>query len=303
LSLDRDDEQNLPDLVQLLAGQRIDATGGLTVLDTRTQIRTWEKLRKQYPPAFMSNSEAVLVWHQEEAEEAEKAGDWHALGFHLDRLIHGHPKDWMLRARRARAHLQKEQWPEAAVNYEKAIKLGSPNGSVWYALALVQLQRDQTDDYRRVCAEMLKRFGKTKDNQVAEMAIRVCTLTPDTLADWGPLVELAEQQAPAKGSNQLLSPAGHGKVLYRAGRWQEAAEKLKLGTASARLFLAMAYYRLNRKEEARATLAEAIQWLEGGPAKKTEVMAPARQLSWNLKLEFRLLRQEAEAMLKEDRRR
>src|SRR5262249_42114047 len=64
LSLDRDDEQNLPDLVQLFAGHRIDASGGLTVLDTRTQIQTWEKLRKQYPPAFRATSEAVLVWHR-----------------------------------------------------------------------------------------------------------------------------------------------------------------------------------------------------------------------------------------------
>src|SRR5262249_54793163 len=115
----------------------------------------------------------------------------------------------------------------AAANYAKAIELGSNNASVWYALALVQLQLGKTEDYRRTCAGMLKRFGTTEDTQVATMMINACTLVGDALRDWGPLVDLAVKRAAVKAPQQPLSLDLLGMALYRGGRFEEAADKLK----------------------------------------------------------------------------
>jgi tetratricopeptide (TPR) repeat protein len=290
----------LREFVQLLAGHRIDAGGGLTALDSATLSHTWKKLQKRNPEDFTIAREAVGVWHREEARDAEKAGDWFALGFHLDFLIRAHPDDWRLQARRASAHIRLRQWSEAAGHFAKAIKLGSNNSSVWYGLALVQLQLGKTEEYRRTCAGMLKHFGKTKDAQVAQMLISACTLVGDAHTDWGVLVELAEKHVAAKAPNQPLSAALLGMALYRAGRFEEAAAKLKYSFGSQRLFLVMAQCRLNRKEEARRTLDQLLQRLESDPSKKTPGLPP-REMAWNQKLQFRLLRQESEAMMKGDK--
>jgi tetratricopeptide (TPR) repeat protein len=205
----------------------------------------------------------------------------------------------VLQARRARAHLQREEWSEAAAHYGRALELGSTNGSVWYALALVQLQLGKTEEYRRTCAGMLKHFVNTQETRAAAQLIDACTLVDGCLSDWGPLVKLAEKQAAAKVTGQLLSPDLLGMVLYRAGRFQEATDKLKYSTGSAGLVRAMAQYRLNHKEEARQTLAKVIQDLEKVTARRRQEGNVAPRLAWHLRLKIRLLRREAETLMQD----
>jgi hypothetical protein len=85
-----------------------------------------------------------------------------------------------------------------------------------------------------------------------------------------------------------------GAALVRAGHLVEAVKYLKeaiaaqyhpRGVAGDRLFLAMAYWHLGKKERARATLQPAVEWLD---ANQTEEPAYER------------LRAEAEALIQEE---
>jgi hypothetical protein len=95
-----------------------------------------------------------------------------------------------------------------------------------------------------------------------------------------------------------------GAALYRAGRFQEAAQRLAEvlkegkfeGTAFEHLFLALVHQRLARAEkgdpaEARKWLQRATAWLASAPQVK--------ELPWHVQAQLALLRQEAESALNE----
>src|SRR5262249_28404794 len=59
-----------------------------------------------------------------------------------------------------------------------------------------------------------------------------------------------------------------GVARYRAGRWQEAVEaldkwsELTPGHGAGSFFLAMAYYRLGKQEDARARYEPVASWMD-----------------------------------------
>jgi tetratricopeptide (TPR) repeat protein len=95
-----------------------------------------------------------------------------------------------------------------------------------------------------------------------------------------------------------------GAALYRAGRFKESIEKLEhaikvqggLGGASAWLFLAMAHHRLGHAGEAAKWLGKAVRWIDSETQKDRNGLAAAA-LPWDQRLELKLLRSEAEALL------
>jgi hypothetical protein len=96
-----------------------------------------------------------------------------------------------------------------------------------------------------------------------------------------------------------------GGVLFRAGKWEEAIRQLneaikaegKGGTATDWLFLAMAHYRGGYAGEARKWLNKALAHLDRIEEEGAKEGAKA-SLPWNARLEMRLLRREAEALIK-----
>src|SRR5262249_10570504 len=89
-----------------------------------------------------------------------------------------------------------------------------------------------------------------------------------------------------------------GVALYRAARFQDCIHKLREaialqgrgGKAADWLFLSLALQRLGQQDEAKKWLRKAASWLDRNQ----------QSLSWDLRLEYHLIRREAEALLKEN---
>jgi len=206
-------------------------------------------------------------------------------------------------------HLDRSEFDEAMVVLGEAIRLKPNRGNCWYYQALARLGADDLDGYRSDCTGILEHFGQTEDPVAAEWAAWTCVLAPDAVADFSGPVALAEKavQSDPKSSRYLKAL---GSILYRAGRYEEAIQRL---TESDRLvqdpdpesgsshaytwfFLAMAHHKLGHDAEAKQWLDKAVGWLDNVMRRHDD--GTGARLSWNRRLTLKLLRQEAEALVK-----
>jgi WD40 repeat protein/tetratricopeptide (TPR) repeat protein len=288
---------DLTKLARLLSGARLDDTRGVTPLDPAAVADLWRELRQASPEEFTAAGAAMLAWHRDEAADAERTGDWPAIVPHLERLLAADPGQAGLRVRLARADARLGRWDEAEANYARAIELGVDNPVVWHALAVLQVHGGRLDDYRRTCASVVRRFGATDDAGVARLVARTCVLAPDAVADFAPVLHLAEKAA-AGGQPDERSPGGTlGAAFYRAGRFEEAVQKLSAAGKTPGgsgpwdgFFLALACQRLGRAGEAK-------QHLEAAARRLTEGSGDAAP--WTERLPLQSLQAEAESLVKE----
>jgi len=171
---------------------------------------------------------------------------------------------------------------------------------------MLSLQDGNLDGYRKVCADMLQRFGKADEPDAGDAAW-TCALTTNAGADPAHLVLLAEK-AVAKSPKEHWDVNLLGAALYRAGRCEDAVKRLTEATALNAdpyrtnmlytwFFLAMAHHRLGHADEARRWLAKAVEWQN--QASRTDVHDPfmATPLSWSDRLCLELFHREAEALI------
>jgi Flp pilus assembly protein TadD len=199
---------------------------------------------------------------------------------------------------------QSENWKEAARAFEVAFSSGAGHIEARYRRALLALARGDGPGYTDDCRQLL-RLAET--GQIAPAAANdiawVCCLGSGAVADYSPVVHLAELAAASRPSNTRLNTLG--ATLYRAGRFEEADRQLSRavdvhggGTALDALFLAMVQHQLGHGEEAR-------RWLRLGNAlgpDGTHDSGVIDAKSWNLKLELQILRREARAMIEPNAR-
>lgn len=291
-------------LGQLLSCSRTHPQGGRPVPLGSDDLRmAWDELRRESPSDFTTPPRDVITWHAEAARVCEKTGQWDAALSHLDRLATLDPERLDLFARKGRARAELGQWNRAAADFEKATALVADRPRFWYRHALVRLHLDDRDGYRRVCADMLTRFGSSKDLVAAQLAAWTGSLALDTEADGARLVAAAERAVTDSPRNhaRLLTL---GAALYRARRYKEAVRKLdeavkvwgKDDTPWDWLFLAMAHHRLGQVELAKAHFDRAARWLDQRLGKGA-AGTPAPALFWSDRLELSLLRREAEAVM------
>ncbi|MBW3540206.1 MAG: tetratricopeptide repeat protein [Planctomycetes bacterium] len=177
-----------------------------------------------------------------------------------------------------------------------------------YAHALLSLKRQDVVQYRATCRTMLDRFGKTDDPLSLQFTAWTCALAPKAVADLSPVVALAEEAASKKPDDPFVQNT-LGAVLYRAGRFQQAVDALheadrllqkpKAGLNSSPAdnwyFLAMAYHRLEDRDEAQNWLDKANEWTDRLlQQQESETAGP---VVWNRRLTLELLRQEAGGLL------
>jgi WD40 repeat protein/serine/threonine protein kinase/tetratricopeptide (TPR) repeat protein len=232
-------------------------------------------------------------------------------------------------AARARTFMARKRWDDAEVAFDEAARARPFNASIWLergrlhsvsaqpakaAAALAQaaqffpeslgiryrsilslLDLGDHAGVRRACSELLDRFGSSTDAGAANNVAWYCVLGPDAVADSAAPVRLAKfavDQAPAPVNLNTL-----GAALYRARRFEEAIGRLEEGIRKGGgeslpqdwAFLAMAHHRLGHRVEAR-------RWLDRFRTYRPD---ERRGAYWN-ELEIRLLRREAEALLKAD---
>jgi tetratricopeptide (TPR) repeat protein len=236
----------------------------------------------------------------------------------FEKLAAEFPRDLSYRWRLAEAHREwafclqdigrtqeaKGIFDRAIENFSKAVELGSNDmRGVWYPLALLHLSTGRTEKYRALCETLLERFGRTNDPDF--WVIIICKLAPDAVADLARPVQLAEQgMAQHPHDAELVGLLGD--TLYRKGDLNAAVQRLEASIRAApgigvhwrKLFLAMAYHRLDRTAEARQLLREAVQWIEkNGQEKLAEGAELKEPLPWSMRLDLQLLRKEAEELL------
>jgi serine/threonine protein kinase/Flp pilus assembly protein TadD len=231
-------------------------------------------------------------------------GQWGKAVADLSKSIELDPKQPAHWDNRGRAYMSLAQPDKGIADFNRAIELGI-GPYVWYARALAHLQRDDRTGYRKDCAAMLNHFDGSSSPDAAYWTVWTCVLIPDALEDWTQPLQLAEK-ALATDPNNLNGLTALGAVLYRAGRFDSAAQRLTQAEAAFKidkgssgtiaytwLFQAMTHEHLGKAEKATELLAKAVREIEHPRTAQDIVFSR----TWNRKLTFQLLRREAEALI------
>jgi tetratricopeptide (TPR) repeat protein len=224
----------------------------------------------------------------------------------LSKALELDPKHANARRNRVGAYCQLGQWDQAAADYAKLLEVDPNDHRHWYRAAAVRLQIGDIEGYRRACREMLERFGKTDSPAVAEQTAKTCSLLPDAVSDFEPVVNVVDVAVKKNASDPWILLA-KGLVEYRAGRPTRAIESLERVSpkadesplnASACAVLALAQHHLGRVEEARAALASA----KGIMARKMPDPGKGKYFGgdWHDWLRAQILVHEAEKLLDKD---
>ena len=244
--------------------------------------------------------ETVVAWHRREADTCLRQRQWTAALPHLDRLVELGAARWMDYVARGEAHAELGHWEAAAADYARASELGADDPLVGFRHAELRLQIGDAAGYRRACKALIDRYGRTDDQETAHQVLVALTLGPDAIDDYSRLLQLAEQVIARAGKDDRT--LGHyGRVLYRAGRFQEAIRGLTAaleadggggGTAYDWVCLALVQRRLGHPEEAGRRLEQANPWIERARQGK-HPFRPDDQAPWGPRLELLLLAREA----------
>jgi tetratricopeptide (TPR) repeat protein len=237
----------------------------------------------------------------------EALGRWKESIADHTRAIELSPGNLQLHICRGNAYAQSEAWQKAAEAFEHATTLSPAYPAPWYNLAMLELRRGDLAGYRKVCASMFERFERFASSDALYWTAWTYVVAPDATADWTKPLQFAERGYLMYRRN-YEHVNNSGAVLYRAGRFKEAAQRLAEAeavfqqTPSARssivynrLFQAMAQHRLGNTTEAARWLKKAVEEIDQSKTAQDRV-----SVSWNRRLTFQLLRREAEELLKKE---
>ncbi len=229
-----------------------------------------------------------------------------------EQILHGMESPPTAGAYSRRANLFGElgKFDGALADLNRAIELNSSDAGAYHLHALAQLGAEDIDGYRTACGQMLEQSSVSKEHpRVGWVTWWTFALAPDAVTDFSqviPAAELLLRNAPQAFSQLRLL----GAILYRAGRFEEALERLteannmieEPDTESTLTpsyiciwyFLAMAHHKLGHDAEAEKWLDKATEWTDKVLGEHDEGKSP---LSWNRRLTLKLLREEAEEMI------
>ena len=222
----------------------------------------------------------------------------------FSKAIELEPKNPWRWERRGVIYVRQGKWDPAIADLSKMVQLEPTNACALAWLASARLGAGRPDEYRKDFAEMLRRFGQTDRPVHAYLVAATCTVGPDATADWPSVVALAEKAA-NRNPNRWGYVCVLGAVLYRAGRFEEAVQRLTQADQLAKddylvpaepwFFLAMAHHRLGHGEESKKWLGNAVAWTENALREHEQGV---KEFPWIPAIKVKLLRQEAEALLK-----
>jgi tetratricopeptide (TPR) repeat protein len=256
-----------------------------------------------------ADAELALSWHLRQATECEQGRDRFAAAFH--------------HARRGRAFAEEGRWGEAVEEFARAADLDASDAGHIRRQAWALLAGGDQQGYRQLCVRLRRDFGDKPEPSIANAIAYTIALSPASGIDPERLTERA--QVVVKGDPRNPDKLETlGAALYRAGKYQSAAETLATavelqgegGTTWQQLFLAMAHHRLGNAGKAHDWLDKcdrrggndrAIGLLgasSAGPLPALTWLAvptaepPLSADDWEERLIRRLLRREADDVLK-----
>jgi WD40 repeat protein/tetratricopeptide (TPR) repeat protein/serine/threonine protein kinase len=220
------------------------------------------------------------------------------------------PRDGTLWRALGDSHALRRRWADAATSYARSFELKPDHPEIGHRLACALLNSGQPAAYRRLCERLLDRFGKTNDQEAASWVARALTLAVNEAVRSPTALHLAEQGLrDLKDSGRALPRRTIlAAVHYRAGRTDEAVRVLQEVTVEAYtlvggepdfewLWLAMAHQRQGQGKKARSFLAkfDGIIHQRTQSAPNHDIMRS--NLSWEERLEYQLLHDEAVAFI------
>ena len=230
---------------------------------------------------------------------------------------------------RAKAHAELGQWEQASADWQEARRLQPENVDIWLQEGQTLLAQGKNQSYCDHCRRMLAQFENTNYERPANQVVALAVLRPDSLPDYSTLSAL-DRRANVLYGLDWNYPKNSGALYYRTGQFRQAIQHLMIavhmekkgGTPEMQLFLAMAIFKLDQalcgpqavgllasphgnacllgltalptgKMIARDWLNKATRQIETALAKKDK---PEEFPSWDLRLRWKILRQEAEEL-------
>ena len=259
----------LEELARLTSGRTFQSAGALVAMEPEELHRSWAKLRKDHPELLAVSPGKVAGWHRRRAE-ALVGEDRRAEALaHLDTLVQSSPERWNDRLARGRVYAGLGRWPEAAADFYQAFQMRPDDLEAAYAYAMIALSRGDRDAYRRVRTGLLQKFGHTRNPDRAALIARTAILAPAENGD------AASQVVALARTAQEIQPDDPEAVEYlaaafvRAGRIDQADEALRKaaivrdgGSVRADLLLALAGLRRGVRSPASVAAPKPMIWRE-----------------------------------------
>jgi tetratricopeptide (TPR) repeat protein len=196
---------------------------------------------------------------------------WDDASFAFTRAIESRPEHAPAWEGRGQLYASLGLWDLAAADLAQAAELQDlVNATNWLQLALTRAYVGDIDGYRAACARMAERLQGSSVNLFTIDLVRASVLMPDSATDPVALARTAEAIVAVEPQFAWF-PHALGAAYYRAGQFERAIEWLSESLDAhpnwnARAinypYLAMAYHRLGRHDEAQQALASAQATLE-----------------------------------------
>lgn len=243
----------------------LEAEGKLADLEQvrREALAAWRKRGEGHTPQALSEVQSLVrvLKAQKKFDDAEQL-----LDETLTPDFIKEPASADLLSLRVDLKAHREQWQQAAADAALAWEY-QPSNARYSMVAALFLKTHNRLAYEQLCRNLLTTFGNTTNSYVADQVARACLFLPFSGADLQAVGHLADTAVTLGAGDQNAMPFFQDcKALseYRLGHYAEAVEwaqnPIKIpgvyvhGHAYA--VLALAYWQLGQKEQARAMLAK-----------------------------------------------
>jgi tetratricopeptide (TPR) repeat protein len=222
----------------------------------------------------------------------------------FEHLVRLRPEDQAVYVVRADALARRGDWAGVAAALKTLLALDPDNYTYWYVASVAFPRAGDVASYHWVCREMLARFERSDDLNVAMWSALACVTLPYAVDDYREPAARAARSL-GKRTERHWPVLAVAAVDYRAGRYEAAAERLSAWRpgpfrtppthlATSHVVLAMAYHRLGRTAEARRELVAAAGVAWEFPFAEREVTPYGYWHDW---LRYNILRREADALI------
>jgi eukaryotic-like serine/threonine-protein kinase len=156
---------------------------------------------------------------------------------------------------------------EVRLQWKKDLELDPPDHDAWFGYAELCLFLENEGEYQIARQDLIRRFGETKNQYIAEKVARAILLAPPSNDELQTAIHLVDLAIASKGKTQAWIYRyflfAQGLAKYRQGNFETAitlleGEAAKVLGPCPRLVIAMAQYRLGDSQKARETLDAAL---------------------------------------------
>ncbi len=258
------DPQTLYTLSRLILTLQAEGKSGEAETLHRESLAAWRKQGKDEPwqplPEFVNFARGMIA-------RKNFSGAEQLLDNVLTPAIASQPASEDLLTLRGDLKARRGQWQEAAADANLAF-LHQPSNPCYSVLAALLVKTHNRPAYEQFCQKLLTMFGNATNPYVADQVAKSCLFLPIPTLDLKPVVHLTDITV-TQGINDsgALPYYQDCRALceYRQGHYAAAVEWLKkpLEISGLQVYghayavLAMAYWQLGEKNEARTMLAKA----------------------------------------------